>query len=73
MPFLFADVNECEKGDMCGGEANCENTFGSYKCSCFSKGFAYNAKRRRCFGKKCLVRPVCKYKRFWDDRKFPEK
>ena len=58
--FLTADINECEKIDTCGGEANCENTFGSYKCNCSSKGFEYNAKRRGCFDKKCLVGPLCK-------------
>ena len=68
--LLIADVNECEKGDTCGEVANCENTEGSYRCNCFSKGFEYNAKTRGCFGKKCLVGPFCKYQRYWGDRKF---
>ena len=57
MLFSTVDVNECERGNMCGEAAKCENTVGSYKCSCPSKGFQYNAERGRCLGKKCLVGP----------------
>ncbi|KAK2556320.1 Latent-transforming growth factor beta-binding protein 1 [Acropora cervicornis] len=60
MGRIVPDINECEKRDTCGGEANCENTFGSYKCNCSSKGFEYNAKRRRCFDiDECREPSIC--------------
>ena len=32
---LLVDENECTKNSgICGKNANCKNTFGSYKCSC---------------------------------------
>ena len=61
MLLLIADLNECGEGGTCGDVASCENTPGSYKCNCLAKGFEYNAKRRGCFGKKCLMTPICKY------------
>lgn len=33
------DVNECEEHDICGANATCVNTDGSYYCACNS-GFA---------------------------------
>ena len=33
--ILFIDVNECSD-DVCGENANCENTVGSYICTCKS-------------------------------------
>ena len=36
--ILFIDVNECS-GDVCGENADCENTMGSYICTCKS-GYA---------------------------------
>ena len=35
---FFTDINECS-GDVCGENANCENTMGSYICTCKS-GYA---------------------------------
>ena len=34
--YLFTDINECELIDMCDNEvvAVCDNTIGSYECSC---------------------------------------
>ena len=38
--FFHLDVNECVLGtDMCNENATCENTIGSYNCSC-NDGFA---------------------------------
>ena len=31
--ILFIDVNECSS-DVCGENADCENTVGSYICTC---------------------------------------
>ena len=31
--YSFADINECDQ-DSGGCEQFCNNTFGSYKCSC---------------------------------------
>ncbi|XP_044176626.1 fibrillin-2-like isoform X1 [Acropora millepora] len=57
--FMPRDINECEKRDTCGGEANCENTFGSYKCNC-GKGYEYSAKRRDCFDiDECREPSIC--------------
>ena len=36
--IFFIDINECS-GDICGENANCENTVGSYICTCKS-GYA---------------------------------
>ena len=52
--IIAADVNECETGDVCGHVATCQNTIGSYQCTCSSKGFQFynDAKMKGCFGKK---------------------
>ncbi|XP_060096686.1 adhesion G protein-coupled receptor E5 [Heteronotia binoei] len=34
----YCDINECEKPDRCGRHARCNNTYGSYHCSCI-EGF----------------------------------
>ena len=31
----FLDINECERGD-CDPNADCVNTEGSFRCTCFS-------------------------------------
>jgi Calcium-binding EGF domain len=31
---LSSDINECEYEDPCGGNGDCENMVGSYRCSC---------------------------------------
>ncbi len=37
--FLFADVDECQNGEHnCDVNAQCNNTLGSFTCSCL-KGF----------------------------------
>ena len=48
--FYHADVNECEAGTSdCDDNADCENTEGSYNCSC-NTGFTGNG--TNCRGKK---------------------
>ena len=50
--FPIADINECEKGNVCGKGGECVNMIGSYLCVCFSKGFTYDPKMGSCLGKK---------------------
>lgn len=36
-PILhFTDINECQTGTPCGGNATCTNTIGNYTCACKS-------------------------------------
>ena len=46
--ILFIDVNECS-GDVCGENTDCENTMGSYICTCKS-GYA-RRNMTSCLGK----------------------
>lgn len=40
--LLLADVDECfEDATVCGPDANCTNSIGSYSCTCFP-GFRLN-------------------------------
>ena len=33
--MLFADIDECYEGlDLCDSHADCNNTIGSYECTC---------------------------------------
>lgn len=32
--LIFLDIDECEESGLCGRNARCVNTEGSYKCSC---------------------------------------
>ncbi len=39
---IFTDVDECvEDATICGPNANCTNSIGSYSCTCFA-GFRLN-------------------------------
>ncbi|KAL9952624.1 hypothetical protein ACROYT_G039900 [Oculina patagonica] len=41
----FADINECEQKDLCGdNKTACENTFGSYTCTCKDAGYRWASK-----------------------------
>lgn len=51
--FLSPDINECEKNNICGNVAKCENMPGTYKCVC-PKGYAFNMEKKNCFGKECF-------------------
>lgn len=35
-PFPDTDIDECEEENICGGNATCINTPGSYRCDCNS-------------------------------------
>ena len=43
MTFLSKDINECDNPDICPKNSECQNSIGSYACSCLA-GFQ---------GKKC--------------------
>lgn len=49
MNLLITDVNECDQ-DNGGCEQNCDNTFGSYKCSC-KDGYTLELDGVGCAGK----------------------
>ena len=40
--FLIIDIDEC-KTDKCNHDATCENTVGSYKCTC-KEGYSGDGK-----------------------------
>ena len=45
-----SDINECDEQTPCQGLANCENTVGSYRCSC-PAGYRINRLTNNCVGK----------------------
>ena len=49
---MYVDINECEDDpEICGMNANCTNTIGSYMCSCSS---GYTGDKTMCTGEcKC--------------------
>ena len=51
LTFVIVEINECEKKDLCGSVAECEDIFGSYKCKC-PHGFSYDKTEKKCFGEK---------------------
>ena len=49
MRLYISDINECiVTSDICGNNAQCSNTVGSYTCSC-NKG--YTMTEKGCVGK----------------------
>src|SRR4029434_10199005 len=42
--FIFIDINECSKPDICGPGGQCVNSLGSYKCDCLP-GYASKSRR----------------------------
>lgn len=56
---IASDVDECAAGsDMCA--QNCQDTVGSYTCSCRA-GYSLNADGRTCRGlEKCLLLTMCR-------------
>ena len=49
--YFFLDIDECAQ-QGCHLESKCKNTFGSFSCECYYKGFKYvNSK---CVGMLCL-------------------
>ena len=55
LSVMFVDIDECRLGKhQCA--QSCQNTAGSYTCSCRS-GFTLSANGRRCNGK-CYVRTI---------------
>ena len=37
MQSLFVDINECKNPNTCDSNATCNNTIGSFNCSCFDR------------------------------------
>lgn len=48
--ILFLDIDECEVGGVCSQK--CNNSIGSYTCSCFS-GYQLNDDKTTCSGALC--------------------
>ena len=50
--YIYVDINDCEDDpEICGMNANCINTIGSYMCSCSS---GYTGDETMCTGEcKC--------------------
>lgn len=48
--FLVTEVDECSLPDNGGCEQHCENTLGSYKCTC-EPGYELTADKKSCEGK----------------------
>ena len=52
--FLILDIDECtNEPHSCDVHAECNNTLGSYKCTCTSAGFYGNG--THCTGKYILI------------------
>ena len=49
LTFFILDVNECQDLANHGCEQQCNNTIGSYKCTC-DDGFALGEDEKSCFG-----------------------
>lgn len=47
--FLLTEMDECSLPDNGGCEQHCENTLGSYKCTC-EPGYELTADKRSCEG-----------------------
>ena len=47
---LFSDLDECQGQSICHEDAFCNNTYGSYNCTC-KKGFEGNGKHCQLKGK----------------------
>ena len=52
--YFFSDVDECKLTGICS--QNCQNSVGSYTCSCFT-GFSLNEDKTTCSGS--LVFQTC--------------
>lgn len=50
--FMDSDINECSTSNPCDTNANCQNTPGSYVCSCKS---GYTGNGKTCSGKKDVI------------------
>lgn len=48
--FLLTEMDECSLPDNGGCEQHCENTLGSYKCTC-EPGYELTADKKSCEGK----------------------
>ena len=53
---FFTDINECfTEKDICGNNALCENTIGSFNCSCL-KGYLQDVQMKCCKSSElCLI------------------
>ena len=49
--LYFSDIDECDGVNDC--QQLCQNTEGSYTCSC-SEGFTLNSDNRTCNGKRVI-------------------
>lgn len=47
--FLLTEMDECSLPDNGGCEQHCENTLGSYKCTC-EPGYELTADKKSCEG-----------------------
>lgn len=48
--FLIADIDECSSGHRCHNNATCQNTVGSYTCTCVN---GYTGDGINCTGTRC--------------------
>lgn len=47
--FFLTEMDECSQPDNGGCEQHCENTLGSYKCTC-EPGYELTADKKSCEG-----------------------